>query len=635
MNAFLEKPEVVAVTIPEHWKCPITGLVIPKRVPQNLQWRAKMLAMAEKDIGLRTDLYTASSKSLLFFTNAFAFTLRIFEAKDGSVRQAQSPHVPYVTWPIQDEHLTLLQTSIQTGESLMTDKSRDMGATWDHIIALTWNFLFREMQSFLMISRNENVLDVLDGLPSNYPFGTLSDPGTLFGKIDYLISRLPEWMIPPMSRKRLHLVNGANNSRIDGESSNAYAGSADRRTAIFLDEFAKVKEAENIKRSTKDVTACRLICSTPNGPGTVFSKWRMSNTVPLFEMPWWRHPEKAFGLYTGKDESGKWKFRSPWYDTRCEEDSPREIAIELDMDHVGSGDTFFEAQVIESNIKKYARPPVKKATIKFYAKLSDSDISRIANDRDPDWVEISFGRGKWLIWEKNLPDNRPNQHLNYVLGIDISKGQGASNSVISVGCKETKEKICEYSDPYIAPHELAKLAVAAAIWCGGAKRPLIIWENNGDPGYDFGRQIVHTYRYPNVYYDKAIGTSGEKVGKRYGWRSSPEKKASALGNLRRAYAHGGFVNPSEIALNECLSYVYYENGGIGPAALVQESSEARKAHGDRVIADMLLLLGMTGPKISRAEAEPLPAQCMQRRFDAFKKAKKRLDEESRNRFVFA
>jgi hypothetical protein len=69
----------------------------------------------------------------------------------------------------------------------------------------------------------------------------------------------------------MHLVNLTNRTRIDGESSNATAGSSDRRTSIFLDEMAKMKEAEAIKRSTKDVTACRLVCSTPNGAGTAYS----------------------------------------------------------------------------------------------------------------------------------------------------------------------------------------------------------------------------------------------------------------------------------------------------------------------------------------------------------------------------
>jgi hypothetical protein len=77
-----------------------------------------------------------------------------------------------------------------------------MGATWDHIARYVHRFLFRGDESHLMISRKEDAVDVLDGQPKNYPFGTLADPGTLFGKIDYVLSRLPEWMLPRMRGRK-------------------------------------------------------------------------------------------------------------------------------------------------------------------------------------------------------------------------------------------------------------------------------------------------------------------------------------------------------------------------------------------------------------------------------------------------
>jgi hypothetical protein len=301
---------------PRLWTCPLTGMQVPKDPAANLQWRAELLAAAENDPELQQDLYTACSQSELFFVNAFCFTLRVFEQKggEGKVQQAEHTHLPFVTWPIQDTHQLRIEHGIEEGESLLTDKSRDMGATWDHIVVYVHRLLFRSDESHLMISRKEDAVDVLDGQPKNYPFGTLADPGTLFGKIDYVLSRLPEWMLPRLLRKKMHVVNLDTRSRIDGESSNATAGSSDRRTSIFLDEMAKMKEAEAIKRSTKDVTACRLVCSTPNGAGTAYSKWRLSGTIPVFVLPWWEHPEKGANRYCKQDELGRWRIRSPWYD---------------------------------------------------------------------------------------------------------------------------------------------------------------------------------------------------------------------------------------------------------------------------------------------------------------------------------
>jgi hypothetical protein len=139
---------------------------------------------------------------------------------------------------------------------------------------------------------------------------------------------------------------------------------------------------------------------------------------------------------------------------------------------------------------------------------------------------------------------------------------------------------------------------------------------------DFGRQLVHTYRYPAVYFDKAIGTLRQRVGKRYGWRSNTDKKAEALGLLRRAYAHGKFINRSFLALQEAATYVHYDTGGIGPAELISESPAARKAHGDRVIADMLFLWALADAGRIRKTEGTNPKRSVGGRMAAWRKAKK-------------
>jgi hypothetical protein len=621
-NLWIEKPEVCPPVLADRWTCPIVGLTVPKTATANVEWRLATLEEAEKDRDLQVDLFTACSQSILFFVNAFCWTLRLFEPDgEGKVQQAENNHLPFITWPVQDKLILRLEHGVNNGESLLTDKSRDMGATWSHIVLYAHRFLFREDESHLLISRKEDAVDMLDGSPKNYPFGSLSDPGTLFGKIDYVLSRLPEWMLPRTVRKKMHLVNLDTRVRLDGESSNASAGSSDRRTSIFLDEMAKMVEAEAIKRSTKDVTACRLVCSTPNGPGTTYSKWRLSGTIPVFPLMWWEHPEKATGLYAKQDELGRWRLRSPWYDQRCAEDSPKEVATEIDADHVGSGDTFFEASIIEQHKKMFGRKEKRSIAIVFKPKTTDEAIHTAIRKGDVKALHYT-GRGDWRIWTE-LNKGRPDQSKTYTISADISKGQGASNSVICITCNETREKIAEYANANTPPYELARLAVAAAIWCGGRnRRPLIIWENNGDPGFDFGRQLVHVYHYPSIYFDRQAGTLREKVGKRYGWRSSPEKKAGALGILRRSYAHGRFINHSIEALNECLTYIHYENGGIGPAELLEESESTRKAHGDRVIADMLALVGIKNNKFIK-EVYSAPERSIGFRLKKFQEAKKR------------
>lgn len=619
-NAFADKPVLVPIRLPRSWTCPLTGMEVPKTASENLQFRSALLDAADKDPDLQVDLYTACSQSLLFFVNAFCFTLRVFEPGEaGQNKQAEHQHLPFVTWPIQDEHLLKIENAVVEGEELLTDKSRDMGATWNHIAVYVHRLLFRADESHLLISRKEDAVDQLDGRVTNYPFATIGAPGTLFGKIDYVLSRLPEWMLPRLGRKNMHIVNLDNKCRVDGESSNASAGSSDRRTSIFLDEMAKMDEAESIKRSTKDVTACRLPCSTPNGAGTTFSKWRMSGQISVFVLPWWEHPEKGLGRYAQQDTLGRWEVRSPWYDIECTKRTPKELAIELNMDHVGSGDTFFEGTIIEQHKRMFARPPKSTAHIGFKKNFSDEAVIEAIRKVSTNTVMRGGTNGPWKIWSE-LVGGRPDQTKTYTLSADISKGQGASNSVVVIGCNETREKVAEFADANTPPYVLARLVVAAAIWCGGrTKRPLVIWENNGDPGFDFGRQLVHVYRYPNIYFDKAVGTIRQKTGKRYGWRSSQEKKAEALGMLRRAYAHGKYINRSATALTEALSYISYEGGGIGPAEMVSESDATRKAHGDRVIADMLLCWAWQDTGHLKKSESNHPQRSFGKRFEAFKR----------------
>lgn len=580
---------------PAVWTCPTTGLKVPKGLQENLAWRAELLKAAEDDPVFQNDLWAACRDSLLFWTNAFCFTFKLREVDDtGRQRQSEGVHVPYITWEIQDRHLIEIEKAIAEGYDLATDKSREMGASWNHILVFEHQFLFRPDSLFLEISRTEEYVDRSD------------NPKSLFWKHRYIRKWLPTWMLPPINDVTMHFSNLANGSKIDGESANSNAASGDRRRAVLLDEFAKVEQGTKMRWATSDVSSCRLVNSTPAGPGTEYSKWVKSGQIKVFQMPWWEHPEKGKGRYCVQDPLTKtWKIRSPWYDRENDRRSPQEVAQEIDMDHIGSGSVFFDAHPIEQHRALFARPPTFTRGFDFLRSVAQDAMPGIIMRRQLTHIQISK-TGSWKFWLANT-HGRPDQTQNYVFGVDISKGQGASNSVVSVVCVETREKIAEFADANTPPYDLARIVAAAATWFGGARaggRPLVVWEANG-PGWDFGRQFVRTFQYPNFYVDKASGTVREKTGKRYGWHSSREKKEQLMGLLRRAYAHGGIINHSDPALDEALSYVYYDDGGLGPAEFVKESESARMTHGDRVIADALALLGIEGTPAARSTA-PVP-----------------------------
>ena len=582
---------------PAMWTDPVTGLRVPKGIRENLEYRARLLRAADDDPKFQDDLWAACRDSVLFWVNAFVFTFKLREVDDqGHQRQAEGVHAPYVTWEIQDKHLLDIQDAIEKGYDLATDKSREMGASWDHILLFEHQFLFRPDSIFLEISRTEEYVDRSD------------NPKSLFWKHRYIRRWLPAWMVPAISDITMHFSNLANGSKIDGESANSNAASGDRRRAVLLDEFAKVEAGTKMRWATSDVTACRLVNSTPAGAGTEYSKWIKSGQIKVFQMPWWMHPEKGKGRYCVQDDTTKaWKIRSPWYDHECERRSPQEVAQEMDMDHIGSGQTFFESHPIEQHRALFVRPPTFTRGFDFEKGIAQDAMPAIIQRCQHPMVRVAKA-GAWKFWLANTA-GRPDQTKNYIMGVDISKGQGASNSVVSVLCAETREKIAEFADANTPPYDLARIVAAACCWFGGARNgshPLVIWEANG-PGWDFGRIFVKTLQYPNFYVDKASGTVRERVGKRYGWHSSKEKKEQLMGLLRRAYAQGGVINHCAEALDEALTYVYYEDGGLGPAEFVKESESARMTHGDRVIGDALMLLGVEDAPATH-QGDPLPPE---------------------------
>lgn len=619
------------------WKDPVTGRQIPKEYYTNLEWRRDLLEEAEIDQGFRDALITWCRESILFWINTFCFTYRKFYVNEDGVRvNCMTPdetHRAYITWAIQDRHILEIQDYINNGEDLLTDKCREMGATWDHLMVLDHQFLFHRDRDFLMISRKEKSVDT--GGQDTKKGWFESDPGTLFGKLDYIHKWSPRWLLPHLSRNKLRIVNSDLSSRIDGESSNASAGSSDRRTAIFLDEMSKMKEGEDIKRSTRDVTACRLPCSTPNGAGTAFSKWRMSGQIDVFEMPFYEHPEKGYGRYIDYNEvKESWDIKSPWFDREAATRSPRELAIEILMDHVESGDMYFDPKSIQSHKFLYGRKPRSKWDIDFVPLTPNDLIPSLFKGLNTDFVSARKDpKGKLHIWV-NLIDGRFDQTLTYTVGCDISKGQGASNSVISIKCNETGEKVGEWTDANTPSYEFARVVAAVCIWVGGAKPrnlPFLIWEANGDPGIDFGRLMVKDFAYPCYYVDESVGKVSDKKGKSYGLHSSREKKEALLGQYRRAIAHGGIINHSIPALKEAELYIFYDGGGIGPAVLTEESISARSTHGDRVIADALTCWVSKEAGKAKTERVNTPRNSVAGRMKAAKDKRNRIQRARRGR----
>jgi len=581
----------------------------------NVEFRRKCIEKGVSNRDYAQELWVMCSRDLLFWVNTFVMTYDPRLVPKSTV-------VPFVTYPFQDVAFDDIKSAIEVGFDELTEKSRDMGASWMYLLVYVWFFCFRPYQAFRMMSRTEDLVDKRD------------DPDCLFWKVLFTIKHLPGFLKPNFDYTHLHLKNMDNNSTIDGCTTTSDAARGGRCTSMLIDEFAAVPDGNGVLRSTRDVTRCRVFNSTHKGAGTAFYGLSQGKTKKLV-IHWSLHPVKARGLYYSKngeliicdtgfkgkvvvngeeyDFPDKYPFRldgkvrSPWYDNECDRAvHPMEIAQELDIDPFAADFQYFHGDMIAQIEKEDVRPPYLQGMLEF----------------DEDTCEpLGFAEAKegpLRLWVN--PDaygHIPND-IEAACGIDIAAGTGASNSAATIVSLKTGEKLAEYASAWIKPESYAKVAVALCKWFNGA---YMIWDGGGH-GRTFGDTAIKLYR--NVYYRRNEKSITKRVSDIPGCFLNPDEKKSVLGGYRRALKDKTFTQRSHEANQECLGYVFTAGNSIEHSSAVNtvDPSGARDNHGDRVIADALAnkaleLLG-SGNKVTEPEKK-MPANCYAARRKEYEK----------------
>jgi len=531
------------------------------------------------------------------------------------IRDGRSPKLPFITWPFQDNAFLCLDESIGVTD-VIVEKSRDMGASWICLTTFAYRWLFRPMESFLMVSRKEALVD--------------GAGDSLFSHIDFILKGLPSWMRPQRKRNKLKLVNEENGSKIEGESTTDNIGRGGRRTALLIDEFAAFDQGGwDVLSATADNTNTRLFNSTPNGTGNAFFA-QLEGGTPRLRMHWSAHPEKGAGLYRpsrtggveiidkdfiypadfkflGEVPSGEEGYRSPWYDRECIRRSHAvEIATQLDIDYQGSAYPFFDPQTMRDLKLEFCREPDHVGHL------------RVLDGYEPEYIEDD--KGDLRIWCELDEDGFPPSDRDYVVGCDVSQGTGASDSAMSVGDRLSGEKVAELCSNQISANKFAELAVALCRMFGGngSRGAYLIWEATG-PGRTFGRTVVDDCRYSNIYYKTDETSLRRKQTDRPGWFSSSEAKKDLLTNYRDSLVSREFLNPSSKAISQALEFIYTANGRIehGGALNTIDPSDSGDNHGDVVIADALCskVVRERKQKTLGRHAAPAPTMSFQWRRD--------------------
>lgn len=202
------------------------------------------------------EMATKAREDPIYFIDTFVYT---FNPK---LPKGQSPHCRFRLFPFQKRLVREVLESSQNGKDLFIEKCREMGVTYTLLAVFLWMWLYEPASNVLIGSRKEDYVDSRRG-------GTTGNKEeSLFGKIDYMLSRLPKFMLPKGFNPDKHfnymsLVNPENGNVIVGESSNPNFSRGGRYKIVFLDEFAFWDNAESVWGATADTTNCRIIATTP------------------------------------------------------------------------------------------------------------------------------------------------------------------------------------------------------------------------------------------------------------------------------------------------------------------------------------------------------------------------------------
>lgn len=627
--------------------------IIPKGLQENIDFRIELNKMLSMD----------KKAQDVFMEICRQYTPNFFSAIAWTYNPWSRVNYPFILRPQQIPAVEVINDCIDKGNDAGINKSREEGASEICCKLFAAKTLLHEYTNFIVGSRKKELVD-------NY-----GDYYTLFAKIDNVFECLPSWWKarsgynPKTNRKDMLLTIPANNSSIVGETTNESFSAGSRATALLLDEFGRVDAttATAIEGSVHDVSPCIIYSSTHwLGAGHCFNTCLGKATTEVVELLWYTNPVKNPGLYTSpkpgliqildidyykerwpdvfssytkdsvidydtlKDklpESVKFipevkslpgSYRSPWhdYEESKRKGNKRDFISNIWATPLGASETPFDHMLLNEIKEKDIRKPDFKGELSF---------GYFPNGRiNSETITFSKCHGR-LKWWGELPFGRPTQRHNYVLAIDPSYGLGSANSAMVVVDVNLNEQVGAWEDTSTKPSDLADIAMALALWCGGINDTFVIWDTGGGCGSMLTERLLF-HRYVNLYTQRREDSKTRKRVQKWGWKSGGSKNTdSLLGGLSMALAGGQEENNQfrkliihdEELLSELFDYVFRESGqGAVTSTKADLTTGALARHGDRVIAAGLCVLALLEqPKGNIEEARNPPINSFQYRFN--------------------
>jgi hypothetical protein len=393
--------------------------------------------------------------------------------------------IPFHLYPFQEETLR----AFNEHRFNIVGKARQMGISTlcaGHVI---YNMLSKESYKVLIIATTQKVAQ------------------ELFLKIKVMYDGLPSWLkkdaqIVNNNSTQLTLTNG---SSVEAVSSNPDAARSKALSLLIIDEAAFILSFEKIWTSAQSTLATggnAIILSTPNGAsGLFYQLWTnaiegktpdgLEKFNPI-KLKWDLHPERD----------------QKWRDQQDElAGSARAAAQENDVSFEASGHTVVNPEDLQWYEKNTVRDPIEK------------------RGREQEY---------WL-W------GYPLSGRNYVVAVDVGRGDSADFSAIQVIDVEAKEQVAEWKGK-VGTTELAQIAISVASEWNMA----LLAIENSNIGWATVQEAINL-NYDNLYYtfrqDPYIDPNIH-IAKNYdlkdkqdmvpGHTTSPKSRPTMIGKLQTA-----------------------------------------------------------------------------------------------------
>jgi len=427
--------------------------------------------------------------------------------KYGKIEHPTKGKILFNLYPFQKKTLT----EIKKYKLNIINKSRQMGISTLVAAHAVDKMLHNESFKVLVIAVNQDVAK------------------NIVDKVKVLFNGLPVWL-----KAKVKLVNSNktevifdNGSKIKAVASSGTAGRSEAVSLLIIDEAAHIVNISDIWTSAQSTLATggdAIVLSTPNGVGNWFHKQCQiaQEKVPdedsgmvfnYIELPWQLHPERD----------------QEWRDSQTALLGERESAQECDCSFITSGNSLVEGEILEWYNQNYVTDPLEK--------------------RGP--------AGDFWIWKY------PDYTKQYVVAVDVARGDGEDDSVIDVYDVEDMEQVAQYVGK-IDTTTLGHMAVTIATDYN--KAYLII--DNKNIGWDTV-QIPIDMKYDNLHYsfrDDQYVDEMVSLRKRYdlkgkedkvpGFTTTTKNRPMIISKIQIAFRNRDVIIRSKRTINQMFSFIW-------------------------------------------------------------------------------